>query len=81
MVAPTAVHQLIDRVEAAMGGHDLSWDDREALQQGIAAAGGLGVATWKDLDPEVQAKIEEIEKLPPTSWDDPADAPDVDEED
>jgi hypothetical protein len=81
MPAPTAVHQLIDRVEGAMGGHDLSWEDRQALQDGVAQAGGLGVATWNDLAPEVQAKIEQIEKLPPTSWDDPSDAPDVDEED
>ena len=66
---------LNNRISAALGGHDLSWDDRDLIQQGYAAAGGYG-AKWSDLAPGVRAKIEEVEALPATSWEDPDDAPD-----
>lgn len=62
------------RVEDALGKHDVSWDDRAIVQDGWLAAGDF-TAKWEDLAPEVQAKIEFLEKQPLTSWDDPADAP------
>jgi hypothetical protein len=71
----TAEQQLWRRVEDALGGHDVDWPDRAMIQEGWLTAGGPS-AKWDDLTPEVQQKIEFVESLPPTSWDDPADAPD-----
>lgn len=70
-----AADALVDRVEDALGAHDVTWDDREAIRVGVASAGGLGLASWDDLSPDVQAKIEMVEDLPRTSWDDPSDVP------
>jgi hypothetical protein len=39
-------------------------------------AAGMDDATWDDLLADIQARIEEIEKLQRTSWEDPMDAPD-----
>lgn len=67
--------ELFYRLSDALGGHNVHPDDRDAIQQAYLAAGGDG-ATWSDLPPDIQAKIEEIEKTPPTSFEDPSDVPD-----
>lgn len=66
--------ELNDRITDAVGAHDLMWSDKDFILDGYAAAGGPE-ATWEDLPKELRAKIEEVEKLPRTSWEDPADVP------
>ncbi|MES2211443.1 MAG: hypothetical protein V4515_14865 [Chloroflexota bacterium] len=67
--------QLHYRISDALGAHDVDFDTRALIQQGYLAAGGDS-ATWEDLSTDVQAAIEEVEKLPRTSWSDPSDVPD-----
>ena len=67
--------ELADRLAEALGAHDVHPEDRAAIQAAYVDA-GMDEATWDDLPPEIQAKIEQIEQLPRQSWDDPADVPD-----
>lgn len=71
----TAAQQLYARLTDALGTHDVAWPDRDAIQQAYLAAGAEG-ATWNDLPEDVRQRIERVEQLPLTSWEDPADAPD-----
>lgn len=65
-----------DRLEKALGWHDASDDQRDALVAAIVAAGGLGFFTWDQLPEEAQKIVEELEKTQQTGWDDPSDVPD-----
>lgn len=67
---------LIDRVEKAVGWHDVAIPDRDAIMDGLYQSGGLGLITWEQVDPETKKLIEAAEALPQTGWDDPADVPD-----
>lgn len=72
--------ELRSRLSDALGAHDLDWDTRAAIQ-GAYMAAGADTATWADLPAGIRAKIEAIETLPRTSWEDPSEAPDdVDDE-
>lgn len=63
------------RLSDALGGHDPDPETYNAIVDAYQAAGGDD-ATWDDLPPAIQALVEQVEKLPRTSWDDPDDAPD-----
>lgn len=63
------------RVSDALSAHDPDLDTYYEIMQAYRVAGGDD-ATWDDLPAEIQAKIEEVEKLPRTAWDDPMDVPD-----
>jgi hypothetical protein len=67
--------KLQDRVEHAIGWHDVSRELRNGILDGVYRAGGLGEVAWEELPRDVQALIEEAEALPQTGWDDPADVP------
>lgn len=68
--------ELYDRLSDALGAHDVHPEDRAKIQGAYQDAGGVESATWGDLPADVQQLIEEIEKTPRQSWDDPADVPD-----
>lgn len=67
--------ELFYRLSDVLGAHNVHPDDRDAIQQAYLAAGG-DEATWNDLPADIKAKIEEIEKTPRTSFEDPSDVPD-----
>jgi hypothetical protein len=73
--AASAAGELWDRLSDALGAHDVDLDTRGEIQAAYQAAGGE-TATWDDLPPDIQAKIQEVEQLPRTSWDDPDEVPD-----
>lgn len=71
----SAEMSLTERLDRALGGHDVNLLTRSQVQQAYLAAGG-DAATFADLPPDIQALVQRIEKLPPTSWADPSDVPD-----
>lgn len=73
MTSPQA--QLHYRLADALGAHDPDSAVALEIRQAYVAAGADN-ATWDDLSPEIRRLVEEVEKLPRTSWDDPMDAPD-----
>ena len=72
---PQANADLVTRVDHAMGRHDVDHDFRDEILVGINRAGGLGEVSWEELPRPIQEMIEEVEALPQTGWDDPADVP------
>lgn len=67
--------ELADRLRDALGTHDVHPEQRKLVQDAYIEA-GLDDATWDDLPEAIQQLVEEIEKLPAQSWEDPADVPD-----
>lgn len=74
-MAMSPAAQLYHRLSDALGGHDVTPEERSQVLGGWTAAGGETVATWERLPLGVQNLIATIEKRPPQSWDDPADLP------
>jgi hypothetical protein len=72
----SAADELYDRLTEALGSHDLPPDDRRAIQDAYVAA-GMDTATWDDLPMKIQKMILKAENSPRTTWDDPADVPDI----
>ncbi|MDT5026707.1 MAG: hypothetical protein QOE61_3133 [Micromonosporaceae bacterium] len=70
-VSPQA--ELHYRLSDTLGAHDAHPEDQMVVRHAYMAA-GMDDATWDDLPADIQARIDEIEKLPRTSWDDPMDA-------
>jgi hypothetical protein len=70
------VAQLFYRLSDALGGHDVTPEERDRVLSAWTAAGGQEAATWEKLPLGVQHLVGEIEKRQPQSWDDPADLPD-----
>jgi hypothetical protein len=66
--------QLYERLSDALGGHDPDPDVANRIRRAYVAA-GMDSATWDDLPAEIQRLVEEVEKLPPTSFDSPDDVP------
>lgn len=75
-ITPASV-ELSQRLDDALGSHDVSSDDKERIQAAYVAAGWMA-ATWEDLPEDIRELVEDIEQLPRTGWDDPLDAPDED---
>ena len=67
--------QLERRLSDALGTHDVHPEDRIKVQEAYVAA-GVDTATWDELPAEIRQLVEELERLPRQSWDDPADVPD-----
>jgi hypothetical protein len=65
--------QLYYRLTEALGGFDVTPDERDSLIEAWNAAGDG--ATWERMSLGSRKLIEEIEKREPQSWDDPADLP------
>lgn len=74
-MATSTAADLWYRLSDALGTHDAHPDERDKIQQAYLDAGGND-ATWSDLPPDIQTLIQEIEKRPAQSWEDPADVPD-----
>jgi len=70
------VGQLFHRLSDALGGTDVSPEERSKVLSAWADAGGEDSATWEKLPLGIQHLVTEIEKRDPQSWDDPADLPD-----
>jgi hypothetical protein len=70
------VGQLFDRLSEALGSTDVLPDERRQIVAAWTAAGGEDGATWEKLPLGVQHLVDQIEKRPRQSWDDPADLPD-----
>jgi hypothetical protein len=69
--------QLIDRVEQALGTHDVHPEDRATILEALVPD-----ITWETLPANVQQLIVEAESLTVQAWEDPADVPDdLDERD
>ena len=73
MTSPQA--QLHYRLSDALGAHDPEVEVASRIRNAYMAA-GMDSATWDDLPADIQALVEEVEKLPRTSWDDPTEVPD-----
>lgn len=69
------VAELFHRLSDALGGFDVTPEERERILSAWTAAGGQDEATWDKLPTDVQQLVQEIEKRDPQSWDDPADLP------
>lgn len=69
------VAQLFHRLSAALGGFDVTPEERQQVLSAWTAAGGQEEATWEKLPADIRKLVEEIEKRDPQSWDDPADLP------
>lgn len=70
----TAIPQHLDleqRLTELLGTRDVHPDDRAAIQDAYMLA-----PTWEQLPQAIRDKVEELEKLPRQSWDDPFDVPD-----
>jgi len=67
--------QLFYRLSDALGGFDVTPEERAQVLSAWTAAGGQDGATWETMSPEARALVAEIEKRDPQSWDDPADLP------
>jgi hypothetical protein len=74
-MALTAVGKLNYRLMDALGGFDVTPEERDRVIKAWTAAGGEMSATWEKLPLGVQHLVAEIEKRDPQSWDDPADLP------
>jgi len=70
-----AVGQLFHRLSAALGGFDVTPEERQTVLSAWTAAGGQDGATWEKLPLGVQHLVGQIEKRDPQSWADPADLP------
>lgn len=75
-MALTAVGKLNYRLMDAVGGHDVTDDERTQIITAWGAAGGEMSATWEKLPLGIQHLVRDIERRDPQSWDDPADLPD-----
>lgn len=72
----SAVGDLFHRLSDALGGHDVTPDERSLVLTGWQNAGGEMSATWEKLSLGTQRLVTDIEKRNPQSWADPADLPD-----
>jgi hypothetical protein len=70
------VADLFYRLSDALGGHDVTPEERDQVLTAWAEAGGQEAATWERLPLGVQHLVGQIEKREPQSWADPADLPD-----
>jgi len=70
------VGQLFHRLSEALGGTDVSPEEREQIIDGWQDAGGEDSGTWEKLPLGIRTLVEQVEKRAPQSWDDPADLPD-----
>lgn len=70
------VAELFHRLSEALGGFDVTPEERQQILAAWTAAGGQEEATWAKLPADIQQLVKEIESRDPQSWDDPADLPD-----
>lgn len=75
-MALSEVGKLNYRLMDALGGHDVTPEERAKVIEGWGAAGGEMSATWEKLTLGTRQLVLDIEKRNPQSWDDPADLPD-----
>jgi hypothetical protein len=75
-MAVSAEGKLYYRMSDALGGYDVTPDEREQILEAWRNAGGEMAATWDKMSLGSRKLIEDIEKRAPQSWDDPADLPD-----
>lgn len=70
--------ELGQRLAQAVGQHDPSFEDRELIRHAYEGVPDdkMDNVKFGDLSDEVQAAVRRCEALPPTSWEDPTDAPD-----
>jgi hypothetical protein len=74
-MALTAVGKLNYRLMDALGGFDVTPEERSRVIEAWNAAGGEMSATWEKLPLGIQHLVVDIEGRDPQSWADPADLP------